>query len=102
MQIFSENKKGTLSVFMTGELDEYSAGYIKQKLDILFAGENFERIVMDFKNLDFMDSTGIGVLISRYKQMQQRKIPIYLANPNSQMERIFKMSGLYKIMPLIS
>jgi len=102
MQIFSKNNKGTLLVSLAGELDEHSAEYARVKLDKLFAESDFKQIVIDFKELAFMDSSGVGMLIGRYKKMADKKVPIYLANPNNQMERIFKMSGLYKIMPKIS
>ena len=48
-----------------------------------------------------MDSTGIGVLIGRYKRMKDKDIPIYIANPSKHAEKIFKMTGLYDIMPKI-
>jgi len=60
------------------------------------------QIVIDLANLQFMDSTGIGVLIGRYKKMKDRNVPIFVANPSNQAERIFKMTGLYQIIPKIS
>lgn len=48
-----------------------------------------------------MDSTGIGVLIGRYKKMKLKNIPIFIANPSNHAEKIFKMTGLYDIMPKI-
>ena len=52
-------------------------------------------------DLDFMDSTGIGVLIGRYKKLKGTNTPIYIKNTNSHVEKIFKMSGIYEIMPKI-
>ena len=64
-------------------------------LYVLLCGE------LDLSELEFMDSTGIGVLIGRYKKMKDRSIPIYICNPSSHAEKIFKMTGLYEIMPKI-
>ena len=49
-----------------------------------------------------MDSTGIGVLIGRYKKLKTNKVPIYICNPSNHVEKIFQMTGLYEIMPKIS
>jgi len=82
-------------------LDEHSATYTRLTLDEMFEQPNFGKIVFDLSELSFMDSTGIGVLIGRYKRMKLHDIPIFIANPSSHAEKIFKMTGLYDIMPKI-
>lgn len=101
MQIQSKVAKDVLYVLIKGELDEYSAGYCRQELDKLFDQSGFSQVVVDLSELDFMDSTGIGMLIGRYKKLKARNIPIYICNPSKQAEKIFKMSGLYQLMPKI-
>ncbi len=91
----------TLYVLLSGELDEHSAMNTRLTLDELFEGKNFKQIIIDLSELDFMDSTGIGVLIGRYKKMKDRNIPIFICNPSNHAEKIFKMTGLYDIMPKI-
>lgn len=89
-------------VTLEGELDQYSASYVKDYLDSLFSDIKVKQIVFDLSELAFMDSTGIGVFIGRYKKMKQRGVPIYICNPSNHAQRIFDISGLYKIIPLIS
>lgn len=101
MQIKSRVHKDVLYVLLCGELDEHSASYTRLTLDEIFENDNFNRIVIDLSELVFMDSTGIGVLIGRYKKMKGRDIPIYITNPSSHIEKIFKITGLYDIMPKI-
>ena len=86
---------------MCGELDENSAMHTRLTLDKLFSGNDFNQIIIDLSELEFMDSTGIGVLIGRYKKMKDKHIPIFICNPSSHAEKIFKMTGLYDIMPKI-
>ena len=62
----------------------------------------FNKVIIDLSQLEFMDSTGIGVMLGRYKKLQSRNIPIYIINPSNQAEKIFQMAGLYDIMPKIS
>ena len=101
MQITGNITGNTLFIKLYGELDEYSASYCRDKLDDMFKRNNYAKIIIDLSNLTFMDSTGIGVLIGRYKKVKNSKKTIYITNPNNQIEKIFKMSGLYEIMPKI-
>ena len=101
MQIKSKISNGTLYVLLSGELDEQSASHTRIRLDELFMAEDFGQIIIDLSELDFMDSTGIGVLIGRYKRMRNKQIPIYICNPSKQAEKIFIMTGLYELMPKI-
>lgn len=102
MQIKNRIYNGTLYVVLIGELDEHSAFMVRTTLDDLFEKPNFNQIIIDLSELAFMDSTGIGVLIGRYKKMKDKKIPIFICNPSVHAEKIFKMTGLYDIMPKIS
>ena len=90
-----------LYVLICGELDEHSAEYVRCEMDKAFLNKGFSRIIIDLSELVFMDSTGIGVLIGRYKKMKDKNIPIYICNPSSHAEKIFKMTGLYSLMPKI-
>ncbi len=102
MNIKSRVYNNTLYIMLVGELDEYSALYTRNCLDTLFSSPNFKQVIIDLSELEFMDSTGIGVLIGRYKKLKSANIPIYICNPNLHIEKIFKMTGLYEIMPKIS
>ena len=102
MEIKSRIYNKTLYVMLSGELDEYTAQTVRKQLDtILDTQKGFIQIVMDLSELTFMDSTGVGVLIGRYKKMKEYNKPIFITNPSRNAERIFKMSGLYEIMPKI-
>lgn len=101
MTIKSKVYNNTLYVLLCGELDEHTAMHTRITLDNVFSGDDFNQIIIDLSELEFMDSTGIGVLIGRYKKMKNRNIPIYICNPSKHAEKIFKMTGLYDIMPKI-
>ena len=102
MQIRHRIYNQTLYVVLMGELDEHAAYHTRITLDEVFSQGEFKQIIIDLSELDFMDSTGIGVLIGRYKKMKDKRIPIFICNPSSHAEKIFKMTGLYEIMPKIS
>ena len=103
MQLKTRVHKNILYISLDGELDEHTAEYTRIGLDRMMTDQSgFGQVVIDLANLHFMDSTGIGILIGRYKRMKDRNIPIFICNPSSQAERIFRMTGLYQIMPKIS
>ena len=101
MEVKNRIYNKTLYVLLSGELDEHSAYNTRIKLDEMFGDNGFKQIIIDLYELDFMDSTGIGVLIGRYKRMKDKNIPIFICNPSPHVEKIFKMTGLYEIMPKI-
>ena len=102
MQIKNRIYENTLYVILSGELDEHSAYQTRITLDDIFTNPNFNQVIIDLSELDFMDSTGIGVLVGRYKKLKDKNIPIFICNPSTHAERIFKMTGLYDIMPRIN
>ena len=91
-----------LYIMLIGELDDYSASYARSIIDEAFQENNFSSVVFELSHLEFMDSTGIGVLIGRYKNLKNKNKPIYISNPTKTVEKIFKMSGIFEIMPKIS
>ena len=101
MHIKSKIYNKTLYVLLCGELDEHTATHARLTLDKLFSETGFNQIIIDLSELEFMDSTGIGVLIGRYRKMKTRQIAILICTPSILAEKIFKMTGLYEIMPKI-
>ena len=101
MEIKHRIYNNTFYVMLCGELDEHTAVYVSKTLDDLFTKNVFKQIIIDLSELEFMDSTGIGVMIGRYKKMKERNIGIYICNPSTHAEKIFQITGLYDVMPKI-
>ena len=74
MKLKSKIYNDTLFLIISGELDEYSAGHVRKVMDKTFSGSGFSQIIIDLSELEFMDSTGIGVLIGRYNLMKEKNI----------------------------
>ncbi len=99
MEIKTRVYKNALYVILNGELDEHSSSYVRETLDKILDKEIYNQVIVDLSELEFMDSTGIGVMIGRYKKLKAEEKPMYLTNPNRHIDKIFEMTGLYKIMP---
>ena len=88
----------TLVVKLEGEIDQSCAAEIRTDIDREIQLKNVRNLILDFAGVTFMDSSGIGVIIGRYKQIKARggKTMIFRARP--QVDKILELSGLKKIM----
>ena len=102
MEIKHRVYNSVLYVSLNGELDESTAKHTSRTLDNIFLNENFRQVILDLSEMGFMDSTGLGVLIGRYKKMKDMGVSMFITNPSYHAEKIFKLTGLYEIMPKIS
>lgn len=102
MEIKSKLDKSKIYIFFNGEIDENSAGKIRSQIDnILDTSSKFSVAIFDFSNTSFMDSTGIGMLLGRYKKLKKRGIHSFISNPTFAVNKILQISGIYDIMPKI-
>ncbi|MDD4112273.1 MAG: anti-sigma F factor antagonist [Herbinix sp.] len=86
-----------LIIRLNEELDHHNAIQIREKADRLIERNHVKHIVFDFSGAGFMDSAGIGVIMGRYKKVIFIGGKIAVASVNSAVDRIFRLSGLYKI-----
>ena len=98
MKIEHFKKSSELHVKLCGELDEHSGSYVRTTLDTLTDETDVKRLYIDMSELSFMDSTGIGVLIGRYKRLKPRGVQIFLQAPTKAVDRVLGLSGVYTIM----
>ena len=87
-----------LHIKLCGELDDRTGGYVRLSLDGLIDTNSFKRLYIDMSELNFMDSTGIGVLLGRYKRLKSRGIPIFIQSPLPTVDKVLYVSGIYEIM----
>lgn len=87
-------KGNTLRIVVPQELDHHVASQIQEETDLLANTYYIRNIVFDFKRTEFMDSSGIGVILGRYKNMKFSGGSLAVENLNERMQKIFVMSGL--------
>lgn len=92
-----EKKRNTLTVRLTGELDHNVAAGIRAELDELILDPGVRRLVFDLSGLEFMDSSGIGLIIGRYKLMSRRGGTVAVSACRGRVDQIFEMAGLYQL-----
>jgi len=92
---------GVMTVSLAGDLDEKNAKETREYLDKNIQTYSFQTLILDMKQVDFMDSTGIGVLLGRYKKIQAMGGEICVKNINAQIDKVFRVSGLYQIIKAV-
>lgn len=97
MEFSTKIVKDNLIVKLLGELDHHTSEEVRKKIDQLYFNNNLLNIVLDLRGLNFMDSSGIGLIMGRYKNCTERKGKVSIVSTNSYIDRILKMSGLLKI-----
>ena len=83
-------------VKLSGDIDHYSSEKIKREI-YLNTSKYVRKMIIDLSNVEFMDSSGIGMILGIYKEIKERQGKIAVTGIKGNMERIFNMSGLYKI-----
>jgi stage II sporulation protein AA (anti-sigma F factor antagonist) len=96
MEVKFAKKGTTLVAKILGELDHHYADYIKRKIDSELIKSSTKNMIFDFTGVNFMDSSGIGVIMGRYKSMVQLKGRVLIVNKNLRIKRILEISGVLK------
>jgi len=87
-------KKNTLIVKIVGELDHHSAGELREQLDSKIITEGISNLVFDLSDLVFMDSSGIGVIIGRYKLIKSLGGEVYIVSTSKNVDKLLSLSGI--------
>lgn len=93
-------KKKYLFVRLKGELDQETCSSIRNKLCELIERYDVKNLVLNLEGLDFMDSSGIGVILGRYNQLKRKGGKIILCALNKYIEKIVLLAGLPRICTL--
>ncbi len=89
-----------LIVRLSGELDHHTAEKLKQQMEDKILKGHVQNIVLSLENLHFMDSSGLGVILGRYKQITSRGGEMVVCSINPLIYRLFELSGLFKIIKI--
>ena len=90
-------QENCLTIFLPGELDHHSAEEIKREADRLIERGHIRYVIFDFAGTEFCDSSGIGVIIGRCRNLGYQGGEVFARNLNERVRKIFFVSGLQKI-----
>ncbi len=94
----TEIKNNILFVYLEGEIDHHTSVDIKATVDKLYQINRLTHILFNFENVTFMDSSGIGLIIGRYKNTVVSGGKVVLVQVKPEVNKILQLSGIYKLM----
>ncbi|MBR5322037.1 MAG: anti-sigma factor antagonist [Clostridia bacterium] len=90
----------TLYVKLNGDIDHHSAKYIREDIDRELYKYQPQTMIMDLSNVDFMDSSGLGLILGRYTKINMFGGVLKVANPSERIEEMLIMAGTDKLIPI--
>ncbi|MFF2887655.1 anti-sigma F factor antagonist [Paenibacillus sp. NPDC057967] len=100
LQIELEHYRKVLIVRLHGELDHHTADIVRYKMEEALLRDSVSHVILSLKDLGFMDSSGLGVILGRYKQVKAKGGKMVVCDVNPAVRRLFELSGLFKIIAI--
>lgn len=97
MYLKFDKSEDKLIVTLMGELDHHSSEEVRNKIDDRLDRDKINKLVLNFSGVSFMDSSGIGVVIGRYKKLSTKNGLVCVAEVNGSVKKVFELSGMFKI-----
>ncbi|MGN0245213.1 MAG: anti-sigma factor antagonist [Lachnospiraceae bacterium] len=94
-------KDNCLFVMMPKEMDHHKADAIRMKIDEYLLDNKAQNVIFDFENTRFMDSSGIGLIVGRYKKVSCFGGKIVAMHVNARIQKILLMSGLKDMIEIV-
>ena len=89
-----------LTVLLPEEIDHHNAEQIRREADYLIQMKKIRTLIFDFSQTEFMDSSGIGMIIGRYKMVRFLGGLVKAVHVGARMQRILQMSGIYRFIDI--
>lgn len=92
-----EKHDAVITAYIIGDIDHHTAKEIREEIDMNVEGSLPEVLILDFKDVTFMDSSGIGLVMGRYKLMQSVGGEVRVANLSDHIRKVMKLAGLDRL-----
>jgi len=96
-----QQNNGSLTVKLSGDLDHHKADEIRAELDEAIDECRPRCLIFDLHGVTFMDSSGVGIIMGRYKKVTAMGGSVCFVGVNNCIDKLVKMSGLLRIIPEI-
>jgi stage II sporulation protein AA (anti-sigma F factor antagonist) len=89
-----------VTAFLDGEIDHHSASVIRNEIDAEVERQMPTMLILDFRDVTFMDSSGIGLVMGRYKLLKPMGAELHITNTSPQIFKVMKLAGLDRLAKL--
>lgn len=95
------NVKGeVLTAYLKGELDHHTAAEMRADIDSAVELNMPELLILDFSGISFMDSSGIGLVMGRYRNLARRGAKLHISGASPNIYKVMKLAGLERLATL--
>lgn len=95
-----KTKGEVLTVYLSGEIDHHSAKGMREEIDKAIEYGMPSLLILDFSDVTFMDSSGIGLVMGRYRMLQKTGSTLNLVNLPENIYKIMKLAGIERLASL--
>ena len=96
-----EVQENCLTIYLPQDVDHHNAEEIRREADHLIEKNHIRYVIFDFADTGFMDSSGIGVIMGRYKRIYMLGGEVWAVHTSERMKKILAMSGVTKFMQIL-
>ena len=100
MELKFKRKNKTLIILIAGEIDHHTSQELRRQTESALEQMGGKNIIFGFQEVTFMDSSGIGVIMGRYRMVYLLGGEVWAVNVNERMKKILTMSGVTKIVQI--
>ena len=90
----------TLTVYLSGEIDHHSAREIREEVDLQITSSKPQILELDFRDVSFMDSSGIGLIMGRYRLVSAYGGKVCISNVSAYLKRVMRLAGIDSIVEM--
>ena len=101
MRFETEQQDRTARLALFGELDMAATFSVEGELDRLIEREGVERLVLDLRGIEFVDSTGLRLLVQTDARARERGVELALVRGRQEVQRVFELAGLADVLPFV-
>lgn len=94
------HRRNVLIVRLSGELDHHTAAEARKRMEAELSKGIYAHMILNLSELTFMDSSGLGVVLGRYRQISEQGGKLFLCSVHPSIHRLFELSGMFKILSL--
>lgn len=97
MPVTIENGEGTVTAYLSGDIDHHTAKELREQIDGTIERMKPLHLTLDFKNVTFMDSSGIGLVMGRYRMIQMLDGKLTVRGASMHIRRVMRLAGLDRL-----
>jgi stage II sporulation protein AA (anti-sigma F factor antagonist) len=100
MNVKYQIKNNILIVYLKEDIDHHSTEKLRLNIDSLIDSSDITTLIIDFKAVNFIDSSGIGLILGRYKKLSSINGKVEIVNTTKQVRKLLKMASIETLLPV--